>query len=137
MACLPCEARALSATRALRGTPLASRPAAASGGRASPLRVVAGNEYDNGVFTPLVVVVRNVMGVKPFNQFRGKAISLHSQARARRVHKAVPPLLCACRPGGCAAWGTKASDPHVLRGGPEPQPAPAAAHQPPRQAPGW
>ena len=108
MACLPCEARALSATRALRGTPLAARPAAACVGRASTLRVVAGNEYENGVFTPLVVVVRNVMGVKPFNQFRGKAISLHSQARATRALKAVPPPVCSSRARGCAAWGTKA-----------------------------
>jgi hypothetical protein len=36
----------------------------------------------SGPFAPLVVVVRNAMGAKPFNQFRGKAISLHSQVRA-------------------------------------------------------
>lgn len=74
----------LGATHALRGTAVAVRapPAAAScATRGAPLRVRAGNEYENGVFTPLVIVVRNVMGVKPFNQFRGKAISLHSQVR--------------------------------------------------------
>nr|GMD81652.1 protein PROTON GRADIENT REGULATION 5, chloroplastic [Ipomoea batatas] len=32
-----------------------------------------------GVFAPLVVVVRNVVGKKRFNQLRGKAIALHSQ----------------------------------------------------------
>ena len=85
MAAVAC--RPLSATHALRGTGLAVRapPVAGCTGRGATLRVVAGNEYDNGVFTPLVVVVRNVMGVKPFNQFRGKAISLHSQARAART----------------------------------------------------
>jgi len=74
----------LGATHALRGTAVAVRapPAAAScATRGAPLRVRAGNDYENGVFTPLVIVVRNVMGVKPFNQFRGKAISLHSQVR--------------------------------------------------------
>ncbi|GAB4814188.1 hypothetical protein N2152v2_001234 [Parachlorella kessleri] len=43
------------------------------------LAVYAGNHATTGPFAPIVVVVRNVMGVKPFNQLRGKAISLHSQ----------------------------------------------------------
>ncbi|KAK9839792.1 hypothetical protein WJX81_002061 [Elliptochloris bilobata] len=38
-----------------------------------------GNKSGSGPFTPLVIVVRNAMGKKEFNQFRGKAISLHSQ----------------------------------------------------------
>lgn len=38
-----------------------------------------GNAATGGPFAPLVRVVRNAMGVKEFNQFRGKAISLHSQ----------------------------------------------------------
>jgi hypothetical protein len=38
-----------------------------------------GNKGENGPFAPLVRVVRNVMGTKEFNQFRGKMISLHSQ----------------------------------------------------------
>ena len=38
-----------------------------------------GNKAANGPFTPLVIVVRNFMGQKDFNQLRGKAISLHSQ----------------------------------------------------------
>jgi hypothetical protein len=45
------------------------------------LKIVAGNAGTNGPFAPLVRVVRNAMGVKPFNQFRGKAISLHSQGK--------------------------------------------------------
>jgi len=49
--------------------------------RPARLAVHAGNDYETGVFSPLVVAVRNVMGVKEFNQFRGKAISLHSQVR--------------------------------------------------------
>lgn len=36
-----------------------------------------------GLFAPIVVVTRNVIGKKRFNQLRGKAIALHSQ---------VPPL---------------------------------------------
>lgn len=43
------------------------------------LTVVAGNKGDGGPFAPLVKIVRGYMGVKEFNQFRGKAISLHSQ----------------------------------------------------------
>lgn len=39
----------------------------------------AGNHATSGPFAPIVVVVRNAMGVKEFNQLRGKAISLHSQ----------------------------------------------------------
>ena len=43
------------------------------------LHVVAGNKGENGIFAPIVRVTRNAMGTKEFNQFRGKAISLHSQ----------------------------------------------------------
>ncbi|KAH6778076.1 proton gradient regulation 5 [Perilla frutescens var. hirtella] len=32
-----------------------------------------------GVFAPLVIVTRNIIGKKTFNQLRGKAIALHSQ----------------------------------------------------------
>ncbi|CAA7410523.1 unnamed protein product [Spirodela intermedia] len=32
-----------------------------------------------GLFAPLVVVTRNIIGKKRFNQLRGKAIALHSQ----------------------------------------------------------
>ncbi|KAF9610962.1 hypothetical protein IFM89_026050 [Coptis chinensis] len=32
-----------------------------------------------GVFAPLVVVTRDIVGKKRFNQLRGKAIALHSQ----------------------------------------------------------
>ncbi|XP_021899551.1 protein PROTON GRADIENT REGULATION 5, chloroplastic [Carica papaya] len=32
-----------------------------------------------GVFAPIVVVARNLIGKKRFNQLRGKAIALHSQ----------------------------------------------------------
>ena len=46
------------------------------------MSVVAGNKGEGGPFAPLVVVVRNAMGVKEFNQFRGKAISIHSQGAA-------------------------------------------------------
>ena len=45
------------------------------------LKVVAGNTNEGGLFAPLVIVARNIIGVKPFNQIRGKAIALHSQVR--------------------------------------------------------
>ncbi|XP_057742535.1 protein PROTON GRADIENT REGULATION 5, chloroplastic-like isoform X3 [Arachis stenosperma] len=32
-----------------------------------------------GIFAPIVVVTRNIIGKKRFNQLRGKAIALHSQ----------------------------------------------------------
>lgn len=32
-----------------------------------------------GVFAPIVVVTRDIVGKKRFNQLRGKAIALHSQ----------------------------------------------------------
>ena len=32
-----------------------------------------------GLFAPIVVVTRNIIGKKRFNQIRGKAIALHSQ----------------------------------------------------------
>ncbi|KAK9146208.1 hypothetical protein Sjap_006111 [Stephania japonica] len=32
-----------------------------------------------GIFAPLVIVTRNIIGKKRFNQLRGKAIALHSQ----------------------------------------------------------
>lgn len=32
-----------------------------------------------GIFAPLVVVTRNIIGKKRFNQLRGKAIAVHSQ----------------------------------------------------------
>lgn len=32
-----------------------------------------------GLFAPVVVLVRNIIGRKRFNQLRGKSIALHSQ----------------------------------------------------------
>lgn len=51
-------------------------------GTSAPRRQAAtmmGNKASGGPFSPLVVVVRKVVGEKDFNQLRGKAISLHSQ----------------------------------------------------------
>lgn len=39
-----------------------------------------------GLFAPLVVVTRNVVGKKRFNQLRGKAIALHSQVLSSSFH---------------------------------------------------
>ena len=38
-----------------------------------------GNKATTGPFAPIVVVTREVVGKKQFNQLRGKAIALHSQ----------------------------------------------------------
>lgn len=45
--------------------------------RSSP--VMKNVNEGKGIFAPLVVVTRNVIGKKRFNQLRGKAIALHSQ----------------------------------------------------------
>jgi len=50
-----------------------------SGASRAMLVTRCGNEYEDGLFAPIVKVARNVIGVKRFNQIRGKAISLHSQ----------------------------------------------------------
>nr|BAE00073.1 PGR5 [Portulaca oleracea] len=46
------------------------------GVRARPMMSI--NE-GKGLFAPIVVVAKNVIGQKRFNQIRGKAIALHSQ----------------------------------------------------------
>ncbi|KAK9820907.1 hypothetical protein WJX74_004718 [Apatococcus lobatus] len=38
-----------------------------------------GKTAPDGIFTPIVVVARNVLGQKRFNSIRGQGISLHSQ----------------------------------------------------------
>lgn len=49
-------------------------------GKPVRLQPMMGNVNEGkGLFAPLVIVARNIIGKKRFNQFRGKAISLHSQ----------------------------------------------------------
>jgi len=49
-------------------------------GKAVRAQPVMGNKNEGkGLFAPLVVLARNIIGKKPFNQLRGKAIALHSQ----------------------------------------------------------
>ncbi|CAO2177430.1 unnamed protein product, partial [Urochloa humidicola] len=45
----------------------------------SPAQMMGNVNAGKGVFAPLVVVARNIIGRKRFNQLRGKAIALHSQ----------------------------------------------------------
>ena len=65
--------------------PMGSRVAAVAPARPSKsgrgALLLAGNTNEGGLFAPLVVVARNIIGVKRFNQIRGKAIALHSQVR--------------------------------------------------------
>jgi hypothetical protein len=44
-----------------------------------------GNSNENGIFAPIVRKMASVVGKKPFNQFRGKGIALHSQVSTRAV----------------------------------------------------
>lgn len=72
--------------------------------------MVAGNKGEGGPFAPLVVVIRNAMGTKEFNQLRGKAISLHSQGECMQLQADVgmhllrewagPAAPGSARPGG-------------------------------------
>eukprot|EP00884_Botryococcus_braunii_P001836 jgi/Botrbrau1/11653/Bobra.168_2s0010.1 len=63
------------------GTSLQAMPSLARSQRGNCSRFVPrmGNKGSGGPFAPLVVLVRNIMGKKEFNKFRGQAISLHSQ----------------------------------------------------------
>ncbi|KAI6693633.1 hypothetical protein NL676_021343 [Syzygium grande] len=63
--------RALMAKTAVR-VKVASKPA-----RCQP--VMKNVNEGKGLFAPIVVVTRNLIGKKRFNQLRGKAIALHSQ----------------------------------------------------------
>ncbi|KAG0622026.1 hypothetical protein M758_3G065600 [Ceratodon purpureus] len=47
--------------------------------RCPPVRMMGNKNDGKGIFAPLVVVARNALGKKEFNQLRGKAIALHSQ----------------------------------------------------------
>ncbi|PSC67685.1 paladin isoform X1 [Micractinium conductrix] len=75
---LSSSSSSFSSAAALRTAAASSLQQPAAAGRRS-LSVYAGNKGSGGPFAPLVVVVRNYMGTKEFNQFRGKMISLHSQ----------------------------------------------------------
>ncbi|CAM6045649.1 unnamed protein product [Sphagnum compactum] len=56
----------------LRSTPLATRPT-------RPQTVMKNINEGKGVFAPVVVLTRSIVGTKRFNQLRGKGIALHSQ----------------------------------------------------------
>eukprot|EP00475_Leptophrys_vorax_P017700 TRINITY_DN24304_c0_g1_i1.p2 TRINITY_DN24304_c0_g1~~TRINITY_DN24304_c0_g1_i1.p2 ORF type:complete len:122 (+),score=5.97 TRINITY_DN24304_c0_g1_i1:388-753(+) len=46
---------------------------------AAPVVAMANPHGNSGVFAPVVIVAKSVVGEKQFNQIRGKAIALHSQ----------------------------------------------------------
>ena len=51
--------------------------------------------HEQGIFAPLVRVVRSVMGVKAFNKLRGKGIQLHSQVITEFCKTiGAPPKVC-------------------------------------------
>ena len=56
-----------------------SRPRSSARPLRSPARMMGNVNAGKGLFAPLVVVARNIIGRKRFNQLRGKAIALHSQ----------------------------------------------------------
>lgn len=45
----------------------------------SSTRMMAGKDSSKGIFAPLVVFARNILGKKTFNKLRGKGIAIHSQ----------------------------------------------------------
>ena len=69
-----------------------------------------GNKSGNGPFTPIVIVVRNAMGKKEFNQFRGKAISLHSQGEAFPGSSSTPLCFLYLQRCGCKGIMTALMD---------------------------
>ncbi|PAN36772.1 hypothetical protein PAHAL_6G309400 [Panicum hallii] len=56
-----------------------SRPRSSARPLRSSARMMGNVNAGKGLFAPLVVVARNIIGRKRFNQLRGKAIALHSQ----------------------------------------------------------
>jgi hypothetical protein len=58
---------------------VSARPRSGARPLRSPARMMGNVNEGKGLFAPLVVVVRNIVGRKRFNQLRGKAIALHSQ----------------------------------------------------------
>ncbi|GMH19920.1 hypothetical protein Nepgr_021761 [Nepenthes gracilis] len=59
-----------------------SAPSQVRAGRGRALRsqpMMRNINEGKGLFAPIVVVTRNIIGRKRFNQLRGKAIALHSQ----------------------------------------------------------
>ncbi|CAA2990629.1 PROTON GRADIENT REGULATION 5, chloroplastic [Olea europaea subsp. europaea] len=63
-----------------------------------------------GLFAPIVVVTRNVIGKKTFNQLRGKAIALHSQRWGTVVGVVVEVVVTMCESvifgsGDCGGGG--------------------------------
>ena len=95
VSCQAQKGRSLKHARVLKFTSCSST------GNRGPRRQVTrmGNKSGSGPFTPVVIVVRNAMGKKEFNQFRGKAISLHSQGELRRH----PPSLAWAQGCRCTA----------------------------------
>ena len=84
------DARCRRALRAPRRLPRAPRRS----------RHLLQGQGDQSRGEPIVVVARNVIGVKRFNQIRGKAIALHSQVSARGASILGPPF----RPQSFLVW---------------------------------
>ncbi|KAF5823112.1 putative protein PROTON GRADIENT REGULATION 5 [Helianthus annuus] len=73
------------------GTSIAGEDYSTMVAKTAPIRVRVGNNplrsgpmmgnvnEGKGIFAPLVVITRNIVGKKRFNQLRGKSIALHSQ----------------------------------------------------------
>ncbi len=67
-------------------------------GRARRQVTRMGNKGTGGPFAPIVVVVKDAMGQKEFNKFRGKAISIHSGGAMRNLP---PRPRCCTTPDVC------------------------------------
>lgn len=64
-------------TQLIRCVPLPSQARVAKPIRSSPM--MKNVNEGKGLFAPIVVLTREIVGKKRFNQLRGKAIALHSQ----------------------------------------------------------
>lgn len=60
---------------------LAASSSSSCRGSRAQVTMMGNKNEGKGVFAPIVVLTRNVLGKKEFNQLRGKGIALHSQVR--------------------------------------------------------
>ncbi|KAK4767514.1 hypothetical protein SAY87_023709 [Trapa incisa] len=58
---------------------VSARVAVSTGRAVRPQPMMKNVNEGKGLFAPIVVVTRDIIGKKRFNQLRGKAIALHSQ----------------------------------------------------------
>ncbi|GBG80700.1 hypothetical protein CBR_g31156 [Chara braunii] len=72
-----------SAASPSTSSPSTSKPGRPSQRRPAGVVIMMANPAEGkGIFAPMVVLARNILGKKQFNQLRGKGIALHSQMQS-------------------------------------------------------